>query len=382
MKNLNYFPFERNRYFYGKLLTVSDFQVEQKYVNDKRRLINRFLYGSGVVCGLNVTQADDTTVLVEMGLALDFSGREIVVDAPVINKLSMLEGFESASEANGDADYLYLCLEYAEKEKEAVHNITDAGTGSTPDTEYNKFAESYRLFLTGQEPENEGITPEQFYLDTKTVYWGNGLRIKQVLPKYTQADGETELKIIVENMGQQQPFGFSYDLDMVCLQGNGQNRMTVSFDEKDFDKGVRYEFSYPLKALAVKETVGTVTVAAESISLTIGARELSERVRCVNVTNITEQNAKQKLMENYYRSGMDDIVKNNYQQSIYLAKIGITKTGPAYVIKSVENMPFNQYVFNNSLAAAINDMEIRGIEGYRTTTEGNSFDKDRSSSAR
>ena len=42
------FPFERNRYFYGKLLTVRDFESEQKYFNDKSRLLNRLLFGSGV----------------------------------------------------------------------------------------------------------------------------------------------------------------------------------------------------------------------------------------------------------------------------------------------------------------------------------------------
>ena len=59
MKNLKSFPFERNRYFYGKLLSVEDFETEQKYFNDKRRTINRFLFGSGVVCGLGVVEVDD-----------------------------------------------------------------------------------------------------------------------------------------------------------------------------------------------------------------------------------------------------------------------------------------------------------------------------------
>ena len=30
MTNLSLFPIERNRYFYGKLLTVRDFELEQK----------------------------------------------------------------------------------------------------------------------------------------------------------------------------------------------------------------------------------------------------------------------------------------------------------------------------------------------------------------
>ena len=80
MKNLKCFPFERNRYFYGKLLSVEDFETEQKYFNDKRRTINRFLFGSGVVCGLNVVEVDDESISVERGLALDFAGREIMLD--------------------------------------------------------------------------------------------------------------------------------------------------------------------------------------------------------------------------------------------------------------------------------------------------------------
>ncbi|MFR8166048.1 MAG: hypothetical protein ACLU8D_08775 [Enterocloster sp.] len=54
MKNLQYFPFERNRYYYGKLLTEQDFNSEQRYFNDKRRMVNRFLHGSGVAAGLTV----------------------------------------------------------------------------------------------------------------------------------------------------------------------------------------------------------------------------------------------------------------------------------------------------------------------------------------
>ena len=91
MKNMKYFPFERNKYFYGKLLTVDDFETEQRYMNDKRRVLNRFLYGTGVVSGLNVVPIDDMTISMEPGLALDFSGREIVVDTPAVKKLSMID---------------------------------------------------------------------------------------------------------------------------------------------------------------------------------------------------------------------------------------------------------------------------------------------------
>ncbi len=366
MKNLKYFPFERNRYFYGKLLTVNDFETEQKYMNDKRRLINRFLYGSGVVCGMNVVGVDDTAISVEMGLALDFSGREIIIDTPVIKKLNMIEGFESDPEAGSDAGYMYLCLEYAEREKEAVHSLASSNVRSTGEVDYNKVAEGYRIFLTTQEPENEGFTIADFYQDTQTVYWGNGIRVKQVLPRYISSGSKAELKIIVENMGQQQPFGFIYDLDLTCLQSDGKNKMNISFHEKDFAKAGRYELIYDLNAMSVKDTEGIAAVSAKSISLFISEKQTSEPAGAVNRCFIVEGNAKRELMDRYYRGAMEEIVKNTYQQSIYLAKIGIIKAGSAYVIEKIETMPFKQYLFNNSLAAAINDIEIAELESLQT----------------
>ena len=57
MNNLQYSSGERNHYFYGKLMTVRDFQDEQTYMNNKRRLGNRLLHGAGIVAGLGVLLA-------------------------------------------------------------------------------------------------------------------------------------------------------------------------------------------------------------------------------------------------------------------------------------------------------------------------------------
>lgn len=214
MKNLKYFPYERNQYFYGKLLSVDDFQTEQKYMNDKRRLINRFLHGCGVVCGLNVVQIDDCTLSLETGLALDFAGREIIVDAPLTRKLSMIEGFDSYTEEDEDSSYLYLCIEYAEKDKEPVYNVTGSASKTT---EFNKVAEGYHLYLSNKEPENGNYSNNSYYEAQKVVYWGNGIRISQLFPKYVKSGEEFEFKLIVENMGQKLPVRFSYDLSLDCL---------------------------------------------------------------------------------------------------------------------------------------------------------------------
>ena len=95
MLNRKYYSFERNHYYYGKLLTSKDFQAEQGYFNDKRRLLNRTLHGSGIVYGLDVVSVDDLSVILQSGLALDGSGREIVVPATQVVKISTIEGFDT-----------------------------------------------------------------------------------------------------------------------------------------------------------------------------------------------------------------------------------------------------------------------------------------------
>jgi hypothetical protein len=81
----------RNNYFVGKRLTPDSFQVEQDYVIGRRRLLNRNLYGTGIVCGLGVTGAPPAPgevgasgrLSVGAGLALDGCGRELVQEGPI-----------------------------------------------------------------------------------------------------------------------------------------------------------------------------------------------------------------------------------------------------------------------------------------------------------
>ena len=89
--NTDFFPLERNRYFYGKLLTVRDFEIEQKYTRNSAQLMHRLVFGAGVVCGLNVSASDDSTLLIESGMAIDYQGRTVAVEEPLLRKLQMIQ---------------------------------------------------------------------------------------------------------------------------------------------------------------------------------------------------------------------------------------------------------------------------------------------------
>jgi hypothetical protein len=71
-------PFERLRYYFGRLLTVDDFTLEQNYFRGKQKLHNRALHGFGIVSGMRVC-VESGKVIVSAGLALDCAGNELVV---------------------------------------------------------------------------------------------------------------------------------------------------------------------------------------------------------------------------------------------------------------------------------------------------------------
>lgn len=75
-------PARRNRYYYGKLMDVLHFSMEQQYVLAKEWLFNRAVVGPGVVCGLDVQAISGPTgngLVIKAGLAFDGWGREIGV---------------------------------------------------------------------------------------------------------------------------------------------------------------------------------------------------------------------------------------------------------------------------------------------------------------
>jgi len=108
---------ERNNYFYGLLLDEARFEREVDYFNQKRWLLNRLLFGTGVVCGLEVTPDTNPDTkgnyIVSPGVAIDGLGREIVVPNPVSINPNLLTD-ETGQPAAG-VDNSKLCLAYVEK---------------------------------------------------------------------------------------------------------------------------------------------------------------------------------------------------------------------------------------------------------------------------
>ncbi|MCX6581391.1 MAG: hypothetical protein NT166_14555 [Candidatus Aminicenantes bacterium] len=132
--------FQRNRYFYGKLMTVKDFEVEQDYLNEKRHLLNRLVNGVGIICGLTPDDVEISNIGSNIkikfktgGAAIDGWGREIVV--PIEDNPRDIRIKQGSTQTTLTADHLvndlvndtyYLYLEYDPREGEMVSSASES----------------------------------------------------------------------------------------------------------------------------------------------------------------------------------------------------------------------------------------------------------------
>lgn len=96
--------FSRLKYFFGKHLSVADFQDEQRYHAGKQLFHNQRLHGAGVLCGLGLC-VDDAAPLelrIKSGAALDHCGRETIV--PYDQCIDVAAWYRTLYEHYRDAD--------------------------------------------------------------------------------------------------------------------------------------------------------------------------------------------------------------------------------------------------------------------------------------
>ncbi len=357
MNNSNLFPFERNHYFYGKLLSVEDFELEQRYMNNKRRLLNRFLFGTGVATGLNVVDVDEQTVSVESGFALDSWGREIVLEEPILSKLENISGFDAC--LREDADVIYLCLEYHEEGTDAVHSIADENPAEHRHRDFGRTKEGFRLYLTTQEPEEElrQILSVKSLIECPKVVWENEeVRITQTLPRFVKKGRGAELSVRVENHGRN-TVAFSYDLVLSgFIAQDGKSVMKVNFDESLYEKTGDYEMRFFLFAPEGSSGQGSVYVDPDTVLLQLSDDQTEDiRIQSEQTVTLTDKEESDAIKDYFYQMPMEQVAAAGYQAPIYLAKLFVMSAVDTYMIERVENVPFDQYVANNVLLGNLND---------------------------
>lgn len=189
MSSNQLYPFERNRYYPGKMLTSADFQAEQNYHIGKGRFLNNLLYGHGIICGMGVFSLDDQSILIESGAAIDGSGRDVIIDSSAVKKLSAIEGFDSLT-----GETARLKVRYKEQNVHSVYSVNHKEDDK--EYEYNRISEGYELFLQDKGEIDDGYDFDTEFLTSETMFKSNNYTGQILIPS-TVCKGRT-VKIVLE----------------------------------------------------------------------------------------------------------------------------------------------------------------------------------------
>lgn len=356
--NNKYYSCERNHYFFGKLMTVRDFENEQTYFNSKRHLGNRMLNGAGIVSGLDVILVDSRTFSLESGMAIDYSGREIVVPEPSIKRLNVIRGFEE----NRESSDLYLCLEYKENLKESTFSVAGSSKDSGVSQEYNRVSEGYDLFLTSEKPNIKNLGLNHLITDRVTLFDKNGVKLELQISKYVNPSNFLKVSVIFEKNNISAPVKYKFNVSGEFFESvvDNEKELKIEYQETEVTTYKRIKKDYFLSCNAISDTVTDFVIKKDTFSLEIGQDYLSIDDDLKQSVTITTRPLRDIVIENYYSTHFTEITDEKEDQYIYLAKFHIVSNQSTYFIGEIEKHPFNQYVLSNELLDILQSLPESG----------------------
>jgi len=353
LKNLNYQPFERNKFFYGKLLTVADFELEQKYMNDKRRFLSKSLFGSGVICGLNTYGVDDSSVMIEAGAAIDSTGREIVVNESVLRKLSGIDGYENTS-----GSVLYLCIEYNEELHDPVYSIAHTlGDTAKSTSEFNRVKESFRLFVTDKEPDTEPYSLINEFISRKVIFSNRDITVTQSVPRTVSASRPFNITVDIEKHITASDLSFEYIIDTPYFNtADGSGVIHVCFNDTPAEMSDKHTLTYTVIPPGSVRAEAGMSILPQSIKFT-SQKSISSVKEAINFEiNVVQAELPEMIEGKYFSISADEISGSRYHSPIYLSRIEIFRSSTTYIIEALKSMPFNQYIYNPQLLRLDNQL--------------------------
>ncbi|MBO4899215.1 MAG: hypothetical protein J5509_02900 [Lachnospiraceae bacterium] len=338
MPNSQLYPFERNRYYPGKMLTTADFQAEQSYHINKMRFMNSLMYGSGIVCGCGVFNLDDLSILVESGVVIDSTGREIIIDSSVVKKLSTIEGFDQIN-----SEIVSLCVRFKETD---IHSVYAVGhTDADQDYEFNRISEGFELFLVNKDEYDEGIDLNSEFLSREQVFKGADFEGSLVMPTIACKGRNVRVRLeIRKTTDAEARLSFKGILDIPGFTApDGSQQIEIGVDDLELMEGeVTYrdywmnvqnmpgiESNVILRSGSAAAFINDAAIPAQS-SVTLRVRLADESPASLVGRELGRLNLEM-------RQGMGD-------DSIKLCDIRLMRTDSAYVIEEILDLKKNEYI--------------------------------------
>lgn len=348
MNNRRYYSFERNNYFYGKLLTSRDFEDEQNYMNNKRRLINRVLHGAGIVYGLDVVAVDESSVVIQSGLALDSSGREIVVPSTQVVKLSTIRGYSDLKTSS-----VCLGIAYAEEKTEPVYAVMNKDADAQ-ERQYNHLKEGYELFLQDSRDCVREPKKEDEYIAWKVLYQDDDLRITQYLPTFAVPGMLVKARTEIHKTSHM-PFVCSFSCK-VDTDGMIPGETELRADNVSQEYGETMVLEQTFRPEDYIFGNGDVSVRFSEITVQKSGVKEAAPDTSMALTPVYGT-ALEYVHKTSYRGNLDVDLDRKYDEKLWIAGIQLIRSDRHSIIDRVERAPFDQYVYNSEQLMILEKLE-------------------------
>jgi hypothetical protein len=354
-------PFERNRYFYGKLMTVRDFDTEQRYHTEKLRTIDRLLLGEGVVCGLRTAQDGPRRVRIGRGVALDCCGREIVVDTDLTVDLTTVEGAPTAV-TGGGTPTLYLCVCYTECTREPVP--APANTSSCQEVcEHNRIQESYRLVLLDTLPETDAVDLCAVWRPRVTLFTDASLRIERAAPRWVARDEIFEVRLIVTTVNPGMPAVSVTEHLSGLTAVSGLTNGRVDFPAAA--QGTVFERTYLLRA---GTNLGTGSITATAITAGGAARP---PLGAPSTVEAVAGPVADRVVEAFREGDLGICHECSGDSCVPLAALTLNGSESPFAVSALDPFPGSAFAYSNQLLYSllscaerrIGPQGIQGVQG-------------------
>ncbi len=341
MNNTKLYPFERNCYYSGKMLTSADFQAEQAYFNNKRRFINNLMYGSGGVCGYGVFTLDDLSLLVESGVAIDGLGREIVMESSVVKKLSAIEGFESLK-----TDTASLCLRYKEEPVHTVYAVNQSGAEDGQEYKYNRISESYQLFLMDKDAAEEEYQMEGEFLTSATLFEDDDFSVKLIMPANVCKGRNVKLVVQADKLSSgNKKLSYRCILQTPAfLNAKGEQELEIELDDISLANGesIRREYWLSTQDASMPDT--TILLKSGTAKAYINDAPVEAVSACSMKIMVTDRNPRELVNREIGRMSLEMRNMGAVRDYIPLADLKLVRTENAYIIEEILENGVKSYI--------------------------------------
>ncbi|MBQ8147896.1 MAG: hypothetical protein IJ040_03800 [Lachnospiraceae bacterium] len=339
VKNNELIPFERNRYFSGKMLTSSDFQAEQNYNNNKRRFMNQVVLGSGIICGCGVFSLDDLSLLIESGAAIDGAGREIVIENSVVKKVSAIAGFEELRTNN-----VSLCVRYKEEDVHAVYSVNREEGGS--EYEHNRVAEGYELFLADTEDIENGFEMETEFFAEAELLSTEDYSVRLRMPATVSAGRYAKAVVAVTKLSEaSKKLNYETVLQMPGFtSSDNEHELKIQLQGISLEQGGKVEKEYWMKVQTETTPETAIVMKAGSTKATVDG-VVAEGLQNLNLqVVISDIHPRDLALWENNKISLEMRGASALQDYIRLADLKLVRTETAYIIEEIEERSVKRYI--------------------------------------